>query len=74
MNLKRYSGNPILRPNPLHDWENLNVFNAAVVCNGDLVHMLYRAQGTDYVSHLGYAVSPNGLDWLRLDKPVFVRI
>jgi predicted GH43/DUF377 family glycosyl hydrolase len=71
MNLKRYSGNPILKPNPFHGWENLNVFNAAVIHSRGLFRMLYRAQGDDYVSRLGYAVSTDGLDWLRLDKPVF---
>ncbi len=33
--------------------------------------MLYRAQGSSYVSRLGYAVSSDCFDWLRLDKPVF---
>ncbi len=68
--LKRYSGNPVLKPYPLHDWEALNVFNAAVVHHGGLFHMLYRAQGLDYVSHIGYAVSQDGFHWSRLDKPV----
>jgi len=35
-----------------------------------LYHMLYRAQGRDYRSSIGYAVSVDGLDWARLDKPV----
>ncbi|UCE19467.1 MAG: glycosidase [Gemmatimonadota bacterium] len=71
MKIKRYSGNPILKPNPCHDWESLNVFNAAIVHHNALFHMLYRAQGSNYISRLGYAVSSNGFDWLRLDKPVF---
>lgn len=68
--LKRYPGNPILKPKPLNDWEALNVFNAAAVHYNGLFHMLYRAQGVDYVSHIGYAVSEDGFDWSRLDKPV----
>lgn len=40
------------------------MFNAAVVRHNGLFHMLYRAQGIDYVSS-------DGFDWLRLDKPVF---
>lgn len=70
MRCERYAGNPILLPNPLHEWEALNVFNAAVVRHNGLFHMLYRAQGVHYKSSIGYAVSINGLDWLRLDKPV----
>lgn len=73
MRLQRYEKNPILLPlpQPLHEWEALNVFNAAVVYHNGLFHMLYRAQGLDYVSRLGYAVSPDGYTWARLDKPVF---
>jgi predicted GH43/DUF377 family glycosyl hydrolase len=71
MSLKRYAGNPILEPNPAHNWESLNVFNAGVVHREGLFHMVYRAQGDDYVSHLGYAVSADGLDWFRMAKPVF---
>ncbi|MHC4511758.1 MAG: hypothetical protein ACYTAO_22865 [Planctomycetota bacterium] len=29
MRLKRHEGNPILRPNPANDWEDLAVFNPA---------------------------------------------
>jgi len=67
---KRYAGNPVLKPNPFHDWEALNVFNAAIVYHNGLFHMLYRAQGCDYVSYIGYAVSEDGYNWSRLDKPV----
>ena len=70
MRLQRYAGNPVLQPNPAHPWEALNVFNAAVVPHNGLFHMLYRAQGGDYVSHIGYAASPDGLTWWRMDRPV----
>jgi predicted GH43/DUF377 family glycosyl hydrolase len=70
MKLKRYQGNPILLPQTLHDWEALNVFNPAVVYFNELFHMLYRAQGLNFVSSIGYAVSKDGLDWRRLDRPV----
>ncbi len=70
MRLQRYPHNPILLPNPVHAWEALNVFNAAVVYHNGLFHMLYRAQGLDYVSHIGYAVSEDGFHWSRLDRPV----
>jgi predicted GH43/DUF377 family glycosyl hydrolase len=54
----------------LNAWESLNVFNAGVVRHNGLFHMLYRAQGVDYVSRIGYAVSEDGLHWSRLDQPV----
>lgn len=68
--LLRYVGNPILKPDREHPWEALNVFNAAVAHDNGLFHMLYRAQGMDYVSSIGYAVSEDGFHWSRLDKPV----
>ena len=70
MKLQRYAGNPILKPQKEHPWEALNVFNAAVVHHNRLFHLLYRAQGMDYVSTIGYAVSRDGFDWLRLDRLV----
>jgi hypothetical protein len=45
MQFERYPGNPFLLPNPAHEWESVNVFNAAVVQHVGLYHMLYRAQG-----------------------------
>ncbi len=69
--LRRYAGNPILEPDPAHAWEALNVFNAAAVYHNGLFHLLYRAQGLDYVSRIGYAASADGYHWLRFDRPVF---
>jgi len=70
LQLRRHPQNPILKPNPLHDWEALNVFNCAVVHHQGLFHMLYRAQGVDYVSTIGYAVSADGVSFNRLARPV----
>ncbi len=71
MLLKRSMLNPILSPNPLQAWEALNVFNAAAIYHNGLFHLFYRAQGSDYISRIGYAVSQDGFHWSRLDKPVF---
>ena len=70
MKLKRYSNEPLLIPDPQNAWEALNVFNCAVVHHNNLFHMVYRAQGVDYVSRLGYAVSADGLRWNRLSQPI----
>jgi predicted GH43/DUF377 family glycosyl hydrolase len=70
MKLHRHPGNPILTLNPLHEWEALGVFNCGVIHYNGLFHMLYRARGVDRVSRIGYAVSRDGFDWLRLDRPV----
>jgi len=70
MKLTRYPGNPILTPKPEHNWEARAVFNCAVVHHNGLFHMLYRAVAPNLVSSIGYAVSQDGLNWMRLDKPV----
>jgi predicted GH43/DUF377 family glycosyl hydrolase len=72
MLLKRHPASPILCPDPLRKWKSLNVFNPAVIHHDGLFHMLYRAQGIDYVSRIGYAVSADGLSWNSLENPVLV--
>ena len=71
MKLKRYEGNPILKPKPENDWESKNVFNPAVVYDKGLFHLLYRGVGRDGISRIGYAVSIDGFKFFRFDKPVF---
>ena len=71
LKLKRHPANPLLSPVLFHEWENRYVFNCAVVHDGELFHMLYRAQGTDMVSRIGYAVSVDGVHFNRMEKPVF---
>jgi len=71
LKLKRSELNPLFGPEPHHLWESRYVFNPAVVYDGGLFHMLYRAQGADMVSRVGYAVSLDGKHFNRMDKPVF---
>ncbi len=70
MKLKRYA-QPLLLPDPTSDWECYNVFNPGVIHHNGLFHMLYRAQGLDWVSRIGYAVSEDGIHWNRMREPVF---
>ena len=70
MKLTRHPANPVLRPEPASPWEALNVFNPSVIIHNGLWHMHYRAQGVDYVSRIGYAVSTDGVAWNRLREPV----
>ncbi|MCL6431150.1 MAG: glycosidase [Anaerolineae bacterium] len=73
MQLQRHAANPILTTVRHHDWEDRTCFNAAVVYEEGLFHLVYRAQGTaDNVSRLGYAVSTDGVHFSRLDRPVLV--
>jgi beta-1,2-mannobiose phosphorylase / 1,2-beta-oligomannan phosphorylase len=70
MQLVRHPQSPLLYPNPLNEWEAMNVFNCAVIQHNGLFHMHYRAQGVDFVSRIGYAVSADGLHWNRMQQPV----
>lgn len=70
MKLVRHPKSPLIYPNPLHRWEAINVFNCAVTQHNGLFHMHYRAQGVDFISQIGYAVSSDGLAWNRLENPV----
>jgi predicted GH43/DUF377 family glycosyl hydrolase len=70
MRLERHPASPILLPNPASDWECYNVFNPAVIHHNGLFHMHYRAQGLDWISRIGYAVSEDGVHWNRLRQPV----
>jgi predicted GH43/DUF377 family glycosyl hydrolase len=70
MKLQRHSVNPILLPDPTSDWETYNVFNPSVIYHNGLFHMHYRAQGLDWISRIGYAVSADGVNWNRMRRPV----
>ncbi len=70
MKLQRHPANPILLPDPGSDWETYNVFNPSVIHHNGLFHMHYRAQGLDWISRIGYAVSADGVHWNRLRRPV----
>jgi len=70
--MKRFQGNPILKPIPEHPWESRMVFNAAAISMNKNIHILYRAIGNDGVSRLGYARSSDGFQIdERLPLPVF---
>ncbi|HWQ83359.1 MAG TPA: glycosidase [Anaerolineales bacterium] len=70
MQLQRHPANPILLPDPASDWETYNVLNPSVIYHAGLFHMHYRAQGLDWISRIGYAVSPDGVHWNRMRRPV----
>ena len=77
--LTRVSTQPILSPNPAHNWEATAVFNTAAIYDNGLVHLIYRAtditsNGHDgkYINSFGYAVSTDGVRFNRLESPILV--
>lgn len=70
--LEKSKHNPMIKPSKKNSWETLNTFNPAAFYAADKVHLLYRAQGRDYISKIGYATSKDGLTIdTRLPNPVF---
>lgn len=68
----RFEGNPILSPIIELDWQKDGVFNPAAIYEGGKVHLIYRAQGDDGTSVLGYASSKDGLHIdENLDYPIY---
>tara|TARA_Y100000310_G_scaffold342110_1_gene443823 strand:+ start:564 stop:2174 length:1611 start_codon:yes stop_codon:yes gene_type:complete len=71
--MKKPAKNPLIKPEVKNSWEAFTTFNPAAIYEADKVHILYRAQGMDYVSVLGYANSRNGVDIdERLGQPVYI--
>ncbi len=70
LHLQRHGRSPVLLPDPTSTWECYNVFNPGVIHHNGLFHMFYRAQGLDWISRIGYAVSADGVRWNRLREPV----
>lgn len=70
MRLERYLDKPIMLPDIGSAWSCYNVFNPSVIHHNGLFHMHYRAQGLDWISRIGYAVSQDGIHWNRLTEPV----
>ncbi len=71
--LVRHEANPIIVPRPENAWEALATFNSAALDLEGRIHLLYRAQGHDGLSVLGYASSPDGFSIdERHPHPAFV--
>jgi len=73
MKLRRYEGNPIIKPRG-DDWESVATFNCAALYKDGKIHVFYRAVGdyVRYASYQGYAVFDKNLNLLeRPEEPVF---
>lgn len=70
--LERVAQNPIVVPRSKNDWEAFTTLNPAAFFLNNQVHLLYRAQGFDYVSSVGYATSRDGIHLQhRHDRPIY---
>ena len=71
--LERFPSNPIIQPEPKHQWESKAVLNPGTLYEDGKVHLVYRAISEDDTSVLGYAASSDGFTFdERLDEPIYV--
>ena len=65
------AANPVLEPGDPGDWDETAVHDPVVVFHDGLYHMWYRGTDPDWVWHIGYITSTNGIEWNRfLTAPV----
>lgn len=70
---RRYRGNPIIRPDPRHEWESFATFNPAAIELEGKIYILYRAMSSDKTSTIGLAISEDGFNVdKRFEQPVYV--
>lgn len=73
LSLRRWWGNPLIKPRLENFWEAGGTFNPAAFALGDTVFLLYRQISRNCVSTLGLAVLGGGIDVLeRFDEPVYI--
>jgi len=58
--LNRFSGNPVIKPNPKLPWQSRAVFNPTALYEYGRVHLAYRAMSEDNTSVIGFASSGDG--------------
>jgi len=70
---ERCPWNPIIKPDPKHEWESFATFNPAAIELEGRIYILYRALSRDKTSTIGLAVSEDGFNIVeRLEEPIYV--
>lgn len=67
---EKHAQNPILRPDPEHEWESAYLYNPCAIVVDDQVALLYRAQNAAKTSCIGLAFSDDGVTFRRHPEPV----
>ena len=70
LNFVKHPENPILRPEPKHEWEGAYLYNPTAIVLNETIFLLYRAQDAKLKSYIGLAWSTDGVHFTRLDKPI----
>lgn len=66
--------NPILLPNKNNWWEDKKLYNPGAIFHNGEYHLFYRAVGSgeDWKSSICYAVSKDGENFQRFNKPLLI--
>ena len=71
--LNRFSGNPIIKPDPKLAWQSRAVFNPTALYEYGRVHLAYRAMSEDNTSVIGFASSGDGYNFEdRPTEPMYI--
>ncbi len=68
----KYEGNPVLDVGPPGSWDDDQVRPATVILDDETYKMWYSGFGGS--SGIGYAESPDGIDWTKHPEPVLGRL
>ena len=60
--LERVQNNPIMAPQEDCPWESKATYNPTAFTSDGVIHIIYRAEGEDSISVLGYATSVDGIN------------
>jgi len=63
--LKDTLHNPVMEPGSVGEWDELEINNASVLIKDNIYHMWYS--GKDFIqdNRIGYATSPDGINWMK---------
>ena len=71
--LRKFIGNPILKPNSQESWRAQAVFNSAALKINEEIYLLFRAMSNDNTSTIGCAISSDGYNFTKVfHEPVYV--
>ena len=61
----KYPNNPVLGPGPEGSWEEVGPEPMSILLIGSIYHMWYGGYNSEWVMEIGYATSPDGINWTK---------
>jgi predicted GH43/DUF377 family glycosyl hydrolase len=63
---EKYPGNPILEPGPPGSWDEMALASCVII--DDNIYKMWYIGYDGATCRIGYAISPNGIEWTRADS------